>query len=91
MGLDRVMRGSAVLVFCTLHHLILAQDEAAEVTTASTEDVIVEETKIIRTKSGALRGRRVSSHDKIHYEFLGVPYAEPPVGSLRFKPPTPVR
>ena len=47
------------------------------------------------TSSCALRGKVIgvaSSQVKIRdvYAFLGVPYAEPPTGSLRFSNPRPV-
>ena len=45
----------------------------------------------IFSRSGPMKGRRVSSNGKIHYEFLGVPYAEPPVGDLSYLPPLPVQ
>jgi para-nitrobenzyl esterase len=43
--------------------------------------------EIVRTPLGSLRGRR--SGDTV--AFLGVPFAEPPVGPLRFLPPRPAR
>ena len=66
-------------------------EEGIEVTTDSIEDEVVEESKIIHTGSGAIRGRRVTRNERTHYEFLGIPYAVPPLGELRFKPPKPVR
>ncbi|XP_076221882.1 uncharacterized protein LOC116429173 isoform X2 [Nomia melanderi] len=48
-------------------------------------------TREVRVKQGRLRGMVVqprSNHDLQPVDvFLGVPYAEPPVGSLRFSPP----
>jgi para-nitrobenzyl esterase len=41
---------------------------------------------VVRTKNGAVRG----SHTKDVYEWLGIPYAQPPTGELRFKPARPV-
>lgn len=41
---------------------------------------------VVETRSGALEGRRIGATD----EFLGIPYAAPPVGPLRFRPPEPV-
>ena len=48
------------------------------------------ETKIIQTGSGPIRGKVVLKNDKEYYEFRGIPFAQPPVGKLRFKPPQPV-
>ena len=45
---------------------------------------------IIITGSGALKGKKFERNGKDHYEFLGIPFAEPPVGKLRFQPPVPV-
>ncbi len=44
-------------------------------------------TAVIQTSSGALRG-----YDQNGLAvYLGIPYAQPPVGSLRFKPPLPIQ
>jgi len=40
---------------------------------------------VARTDKGLIRGTRVGDVR----EFLGVPYAAPPVGSLRWRPPQP--
>ena len=40
---------------------------------------------IVRVQQGRLQGRRVDDT----LEFLGIPYAEPPVGARRFMPPEP--
>ena len=42
---------------------------------------------IVNTGSGPVQGKRVEEH----FEFLGIPYAEAPVGKLRFRPPQPVQ
>lgn len=39
-------------------------------------------TRVVRTKYGPLRGVIVHSHPPVE-AFLGVPYATPPLGSLR--------
>ena len=45
---------------------------------------------IIEIDTGALRGRTVpGSPGVLVREFLGVPYAAPPIGPLRFRPPQP--
>ncbi|MFW6681637.1 carboxylesterase family protein [Komagataeibacter intermedius] len=44
---------------------------------------------VIRTKDGALEG--VSTAVPGVTAWLGIPYAEPPVGPLRWRPPQPVR
>jgi len=58
----------------------------------SQDEEIVEDkdTEIIYTGSGPIRGKERAINGKTHYEFLGIPYAQPPVGKLRFKPPMPV-
>jgi len=39
---------------------------------------------IVKTKSGPINGITVTLNDKVINKFLGVPYAEPPIGSYRF-------
>ncbi|XP_066138974.1 neuroligin-1 isoform X1 [Euwallacea fornicatus] len=43
-------------------------------------------TRVVKTKYGALRGVMIHIHPPVE-AFLGVPYATPPVGSLRYMPP----
>lgn len=40
-------------------------------------------TRVVRTKYGPLRGVIVHAHPPVE-AFLGVPYATPPIGSLRY-------
>ena len=40
---------------------------------------------VVETDRGAVRGRLKTNH----VEWLGIPYAAPPVGSLRWRPPRP--
>uniref|UniRef100_A0A0N4ZLS4 COesterase domain-containing protein n=1 Tax=Parastrongyloides trichosuri TaxID=131310 RepID=A0A0N4ZLS4_PARTI len=41
------------------------------------------------TKNGLLEGREINVEGKTVTEYLGVPYAMPPIGKDRFKPPQP--
>ncbi|XP_044750776.1 neuroligin-1-like [Coccinella septempunctata] len=43
-------------------------------------------TRVVETKYGPLRGVMIHIHPPVE-AFLGVPYATPPVGSLRYMPP----
>ncbi|CAF4911383.1 unnamed protein product [Pieris macdunnoughi] len=48
---------------------------------------------LVTTRLGSLRGRRVvarSTPQAPYYSFKGIRYAEPPRGSLRFRPPAPL-
>lgn len=46
-----------------------------------------DEFKIVQTTSGLVRGRKFTTlfANKEFYSFRGIPYAEPPIGELRFK------
>lgn len=54
------------------------------------EGVLMRESHVVNTRSGAVRGILVNPNNRILKPvvlFLGVPYAAPPVGPLRFMPP----
>ena len=47
---------------------------------------------VIQTESGAVVGKiETLPHGKSVHEYLGIPYAEPPVDELRFAAPKPVK
>ncbi|TKR83113.1 hypothetical protein L596_016757 [Steinernema carpocapsae] len=47
-------------------------------------------TDLIQTSLGQLQGRLITTVTRVQgYAFLGIPYAEPPIGELRFKAPVP--
>jgi len=54
----------------------------------STEHGSNSEGPIVKTSSGSVRG--YYPHSTVR-AFLGIPYAEPPIGTLRFKPPVPYK
>ncbi|KAK7100334.1 neuroligin-4, X-linked-like [Littorina saxatilis] len=56
----------------------------------TTIPLCVSEDVVVTTKNGELRGRRVSTGQTSYLDtFLGIPFAAPPVGPLRFKAPQP--
>ena len=47
---------------------------------------------VVQTEFGAVVGKiETVPHSKAVYQYLGIPYAEPPVGELRFAAPTPAK
>ena len=44
----------------------------------------------VNTTSGIVRGHTVNVLKKTVEEFVGIPYAEPPIGELRFAKPKPI-
>ncbi|KAK9881440.1 hypothetical protein WA026_016327 [Henosepilachna vigintioctopunctata] len=54
--------------------------------------VVADNNPIIHTKYGKVQGEAMETFNKnIFYAFQGIPFAEPPVGELRFKSPQPPR
>lgn len=47
--------------------------------------------KVVRTNSGMVEGIYVQGKKETALQFRGIPYAQPPVGALRFRPPQPVK
>jgi carboxylesterase type B len=45
----------------------------------------------VKTKSGMIQGERIDIMNKEIDVFLGIPYAEPPIGDLRFRKPKEVK
>ncbi|XP_069831357.1 cholinesterase isoform X2 [Dendropsophus ebraccatus] len=50
-----------------------------------------DEDEDVLTKSGKVRGIEISVFSRTITAYLGIPYAEPPIGALRFKKPEPVK
>ncbi|XP_067007368.2 esterase FE4 [Anabrus simplex] len=74
------MKGTRALLWTLF---VLATSQLAEV-------FADDEYPIITLPQGALRGRKVTPDNlSSYYTFLGIPYAKPPVGNLRFKAPVP--
>lgn len=46
--------------------------------------------EIIQTHSGLIRGKKIKALNNDVYAYLGIPYAKPPIGKLRFREPQPV-
>lgn len=48
--------------------------------------------KTVETNTGLIRGRlnQTFLYQKDYFAFKGIPYAEPPIGELRFKAPEPI-
>ncbi|CAH8629194.1 unnamed protein product [Heterobilharzia americana] len=44
---------------------------------------------VVRTNYGAVSGKQKYIHGKNVYQFLGIPFAKPPIGDLRFQYPKP--
>nr|CAX69351.1 butyrylcholinesterase [Schistosoma japonicum] len=44
---------------------------------------------VIRTNYGAVSGKQRYIYGKNVFQFLGIPFAKPPIGDLRFKFPEP--
>ena len=45
---------------------------------------------VIKTSSGSVRGLTIEILGHSVDQYLGIPYAEPPIGSLRFAKPKPI-
>jgi len=55
------------------------------------DDKSVEESVHVHTYLGTIHGKSVFTEDGLEmHNYLGIPYAQPPVGKLRFQPPRPV-
>ena len=76
-----------ITIVLSVSSVIKAQEEPEPSIDVDSRDEIEdteELTQTIRTGSGPVKGRRVTDeYGKVHYEFLGIPYAEPPTGRLR--------
>ncbi|XP_037574864.2 acetylcholinesterase-1 isoform X1 [Dermacentor silvarum] len=61
------------------------------VLSASALDTLPESAPIVRTECGLVAGQTLTVSGQEVDAFYGVPYAEPPVGDLRFRKPVPAR
>ena len=48
------------------------------------------ETFVHETPLGKIKGNKIKLNDQTLYEFIGIRYAQPPLGDLRFKPAQPI-
>jgi para-nitrobenzyl esterase len=84
----KFVRGSLVALTVVLSLMAAALVGIGSTTPEATaEPRTPDESTIVRTDEGRLRGYTT----KDHIVFKGIPFAQPPVGSLRFRAPRPVQ
>ena len=70
-----------VFVLCLV--LVSGQEPPEEITVRTSL-----KTNLVETKNGKIRGISLKTSQNASVDaFLGIPYAEPPIGELRFRPP----
>lgn len=77
--------GMATYSFCQLYLVALTYLLILNVMIVSGSNPTIE------TDKGPIQGKTVTVLGKTIYQFLGVPYAEPPIGNLRYKRAIPVQ
>jgi len=93
---------AAFLVACSDQSGAPQQDTASEPMSETDSEMAAAETadtasdsnmigEVIETQLGAVRGETVTEVGKTALIFRGIPYAAPPVGDLRWKPPQPAQ
>ena len=72
--------------FVKIHKYLEKCEKSVENNSNISESLVV-----VQTLSGALIGKTLNVFGRKVYAFVGVPYAEPPIGELRFASPEPVK
>jgi len=67
--------------------------EVTQTTPSSKQDTEIREpSETFTISQGNIKGHKVvNDNGEVHYQFRGIPYAQPPVGRLRFKHPLPAK
>ncbi|KAL1423106.1 hypothetical protein MTO96_021488 [Rhipicephalus appendiculatus] len=60
--------------------LVVPPDDIQPLSTTTSQPISTEESPIVETNSGPVQGQRVYAASKTLYQFVGIPFAEPPVG-----------
>ncbi len=58
--------------------------------TIFTNDLVIANSVDVKTSSGLVRGQTINALNASIDEFIGIPYAIPPTGDLRFAKPKPI-
>ena len=66
--------------------LAVCQASPTQVQKTHDPDCDFEVGQSVRTTSGLVKGKAAPKFDQVS-EYLGIPYAKPPIGKLRFAPP----
>ncbi|KAH9368412.1 acetylcholinesterase-1-like [Haemaphysalis longicornis] len=72
--------------------LVVPPDDVQPLSTTTSQPISTDESPIVETNDGPVQGQKVyASNNKSLYQFVGIPFAEPPLGALRFRNPVPVK